>query len=208
MTRKEAYRIVRSAFVYLYLYLAVFVLAVLAAVCFWEKISARLFLAFAAVNLAAALWAKWGLILDLLEGRTETFRGQIDHREGGGSLRCARVEYLVEKGESPRRFVLFPDALPISLEAALGLLSGRTAMRYLPRSLAVVGIEFAGEEAPAKRKRTKEQYQKKARREEEYRQILRLRPCGRLRDGYWWREMVPTFLLLALAGICALLRLL
>lgn len=207
MTRREAYRIVRSAFVYLYLYLVIFIPAVVIAVSFWAKPAAWLFLAYAAVNLAVALWAKRGLILDLLEERTETFHGQIDHRENGGSLRCARVEYLVEKGENPRRFVLFPDALPFPSGAALGLLSGKTALRYLPRSLVVVGIEAAEEEIPAKRKRTKEWYQQKARLEEEYRRILRPRPC-RPRDGYWWWELIPTLLLLAIAGIYALLRLL
>ncbi|MCI9667209.1 MAG: hypothetical protein HFF13_08160 [Angelakisella sp.] len=137
MPGKKAYRIVKGAFVYLYLDLAFFTLSVVLVVRFWEQSLAWFFLAFWAANFAAALWAKRKLILDLLEGRTETFQGQIDHRENAGSLRCVRVEYLVEQGERPRRFILFPDALPLSLDAALGLLSGRTTLRYLPRSLAV-----------------------------------------------------------------------
>ena len=206
MSRRIAYRMVRTAFVYLYLDLALLTLALVMAVCFWEQPPARLFLAFWAVNFAVALWAKRGLILDLLEGRTEVFRGKISHREDGGSLRCARVEYLVEKGENPRRFVLFPDALAFPLEAALGLLSGRTVLRYLPRSLAVVEIQEIEKEVPAKA-RTKEWYRQKARVEQEYWQI-RPKPCDRLRDGYWWWELVPTLLLPALAGIYALFRLL
>ena len=109
MSRRIAYRMVRTAFVYLYLDLALLTLALVMAVCFWEQPPARLFLAFWAVNFAVALWAKRGLILDLLEGRTEVFRGKISHREDGGSLRCAQVEYLVEQGERPRRFILFPE---------------------------------------------------------------------------------------------------
>ena len=114
MPGKKAYRIVKGAFVYLYLDLAFFTLSVVLVVRFWERSPAWFFLAFWAANFAAALWAKRKLILDLLEGRTETFQGQIDHRENAGSLRCVRVEYLVEQGERPRRFILFPDALPLS----------------------------------------------------------------------------------------------
>ena len=208
MQRKEAYRLVRTAFVYLYIDLAVLMLALVMVICFWEESPAWLFLAFWTVNFAVALWAKRELILDLLEGQTETFQGKIDHREDGGSLRCVRVEYLVEQGEHPRRFVLFPDALPLSLDAALGLLSGETTLRHLPRSLAVVEIiGGASEKAPA-RKRTKEQYQQKAWLEEQYRQIGRTKPLGRLGNLYWRWEMVPTGLLLALAGLYALSRLL
>ena len=108
MPGKKAYRIVKGAFVYLYLDLAFFTLSVVLVVRFWEQSLAWFFLAFWAANFAAALWAKRKLILDLLEGRTETFQGQIDHRENAGSLRCVRVEYLVEQGERPRRFILFP----------------------------------------------------------------------------------------------------
>ena len=148
MPGKKAYRIVKGAFVYLYLDLAFFTLSVVLVVRFWEQSLAWFFLAFWAANFAAALWAKRKLILDLLEGRTETFQGQIDHRENAGSLRCVRVEYLVEQGERPRRFILFPDALPLSLDAALGLLSGRTTLRYLPRSLAVVEVIGEAGEGP------------------------------------------------------------
>ncbi|MCI8652582.1 MAG: hypothetical protein HFF11_02640, partial [Angelakisella sp.] len=87
MSRKKAYRLVRTAFVYLYFDLAILTLALVMAVRFWEQSPARFFLAFWAANFAAALWAKRKLILDLLEGRIETFRGQIDHRENAGSLR-------------------------------------------------------------------------------------------------------------------------
>ncbi len=207
MPRKEAYRIARSAFVYLHLDLAIFSLSVPVAVRLWEQPAVWLFLASWAVNIVVAFWAKRRLILDLLEGRTETFQGKISHREGAGSLRCARVEYLVEQGEMPRRFVLFPDALPLSLGLALGLLHGTTRLRYLPRSLVVVGIEGTEEAAPSG-KRTKEQYQKKAQLEEEYRQICRARPCSWLRDGYWFWERLPTCLFLALTGLYMLLRLL
>ena len=169
MPRKKAYRIVKGAFVYLYLDLAFFTLSVVLVVRFWEQSLAWFFLAFWAANFAAALWAKRKLILDLLEGRTETFQGQIDHRENAGSLRCVRVEYLVEQGERPRRFILFPDALPLSLDAALGLLSGRTTLRYLPRSLAVVEVIGEVGEGPSAGRRTKEWYKGKARLEEEYR---------------------------------------
>ncbi len=207
MPGKKAYRIVKGAFVYLYLDLAFFTLSVVLVVRFWEQSLAWFFLAFWAANFAAALWAKRKLILDLLEGRTETFQGQIDHRENAGSLRCVRVEYLVEQGEVPRRFVLFPDALPLPLGLTLGLLHGTTRLRYLPRSLVVVGIEGTEEAAPSG-KRTKEQYQKKAQLEEEYRQICRARPCSWLRDGYWFWERLPTCLFLALTGLYMLLRLL
>ena len=200
---------VRTAFVYLYLDLALLTLALVMAVCFWEQPPARLFLAFWAVNFAVALWAKRGLILDLLEGRTEVFRGKISHREDGGSLRCAQVEYLVEQGEHPRRFLLFPDALPLSPDAACGLLSGRTALRYLPRSLAVVElIPETEEESPSAPMRTKGWYEERAGLEEQYRRMGRPRPLGRLRDLYWFWELVPTGFFLLLAGASILFRLL
>lgn len=208
MSRRIAYRMVRTAFVYLYFDLAILALALVMAVRLWGQPPARLFLVFWAANFAAALWAKRKLILDLLEGRTETFRGQIDHREDGGSLRCARVEYLVEQGEHPRRFVLFPDSLPLSPDAACGLLSGRTALRYLPRSLAVVEVIEEAGKGPSAGRRTKEWYKGKARLEEEYRQIVRPRPLSRLGDLYWFWELVPTCLFLAFAGIAALIQLL
>ena len=208
MPGKKAYRIVKGAFVYLYLDLAFFTLSVVLVVRFWEQSLAWFFLAFWAANFAAALWAKRKLILDLLEGRIETFRGQIDHRENAGSLRCVRVEYLVEQGERPRRFILFPDALPLSLDAALGLLSGRTTLRYLPRSLSVVEVIGKAGKGPSAGRRTKEWYKGKARLEEEYRQIVRPRPLGRLGDLYWFWELVPTCLFLAFAGTAALLQLL
>ena len=208
MSRKKAYRLVRTAFVYLYFDLAILTLALVMAVRFWEQSPARFFLAFWAANFAAALWAKRKLILDLLEGRTETFQGQIDHRENAGSLRCVRVEYLVEQGERPRRFILFPDALPLSLDAALGLLSGRTTLRYLPRGLSVVEVIGEAGKGPSAGRRTKEWYKGKARLEEEYQQIVRPRPLGRLGDLYWFWELVPTCLFLAFAGTAALLQLL
>ena len=209
MSRKKAYRLVRTAFVYLYFDLAILTLALVMAVRFWEQSPARFFLAFWAANFAAALWAKRKLILDLLEGRTETFQGQIDHRENAGSLRCVRVEYLVEQGERPRRFILFPDALPLSLDAALGLLSGRTTLRYLPRSLAVVElIPETEEEPPSAPRRTKGWYEERAGLEEQYRRMGRPRPLSRLRDLYWFWELVPTCLFLAFAGIAALIQLL
>ena len=200
---------VRTAFVYLYLDLALLTLALVMAVCFWEQPPARLFLAFWAVNFAVALWAKRGLILDLLEGRTEVFRGKISHREDGGSLRCAQVEYLVEQGEHPRRFLLFPDALPLSPDAACGLLSGRTALRYLPRSLAVVElIPETEEEPPSAPRRTKGWYEERAGLEEQYRRMGRPRPLGRLRNLYWFWELAPTGFFLLLAGASILFRLL
>ena len=200
---------VRTAFVYLYLDLALLTLALVMAVCFWEKPPARLFLAFWAVNFAVALWAKRGLILDLLEGRTEVFRGKISHREDGGSLRCAQVEYLVEQGEHPRRFLLFPNALPLTGKAALGLASGRITLKYLPRSLAVVElIPETEEEPPSAPRRTKGWYEERAGLEEQYRRMGRPRPLSRLRDLYWFWELVPTCLFLAFAGTAALLQLL
>ncbi len=209
MARKKTYRLVRTAFVYLYFDLAILTLALVMAVRLWEQPPARLFLAFWAANFAVALWAKRGLILDLLEGRTETFRGKISHREDGGSLRCARVEYLVEQGERPRRFVLFSDALPLTGKAALGLLTGRTALEYLPRSLVVVElIPEAGEDPPSAPRRTKAWYEEKALQEEQYRQIGRPKPLGRLGDLYWFWELIPTGLFLALAGAAILFRLL
>ena len=104
MPRGEIYRAVKGAFVYLYLYLVILGLTALAAA-LWEEGTARLLLALVAADFAAALLAKRKLILDLLEGRTETFRGRIHHRENAGSLRSVSVIYLVEDGnESPRRF--------------------------------------------------------------------------------------------------------
>ena len=71
MPRGEIYRAVKGAFVYLYLYLVILGLTALAAA-LWEEGTARLLLALVAADFAAALLAKRKLILDLLEGRTET----------------------------------------------------------------------------------------------------------------------------------------
>ena len=139
MPRGEIYRAVKGAFVYLYLYLVILGLTALAAA-LWEEGTARLLLALVAADFAAVLLAKRKLILDLLEGRTETFRGRIHHCENAGSLRSVSVIYLVEDGnESPRRFVCFPDAVPVSPEKMGELSSGSAVLWYLPRSLAVVG---------------------------------------------------------------------
>ena len=72
MPRGEIYRAVKGAFVYLYLYLVILGLTALAAA-LWEEGTARLLLALVAADFAAVLLAKRKLILDLLEGRTETF---------------------------------------------------------------------------------------------------------------------------------------
>lgn len=208
MPRGEIYRAVKGAFVYLYLYLVILGLTALAAA-LWEEGTARLLLALVAADFAAALLAKRKLILDLLEGRTETFRGRIHHRENAGSLRSVSVIYLVEDGnESPRRFVCFPDTVPVSLEKMRELSSGSAVLWYLPRSLAVVGVEGSGKEtAEAPRPRTREWYRQKPWREEEYRRLSYVAPCRRLREHYWFCEMVSTCLFLTLAGMYALYHL-
>ena len=120
MSRKKAYRLVRTAFVYLYFDLAILALALVMAVRLWGQPPARLFLVFWAANFAAALWAKRKLILDLLEGRIETFRGQIDHRENAGSLRCVRVEYLAPFPRRCLRAAVRQDSAAVSAPEPFG----------------------------------------------------------------------------------------
>lgn len=210
MSRRELYRVARGAFLYLYLYLVMLAVFGALAAFFREEQAARLLLILAVADLAAAVLAKWGLILDLIEGRTETFCGQIDHRENAGSLRSVRVEYLVEgKVERPRRFVHFPDALPIPPEKMQGLFSGSVALWYLPRSFVVVrAVEGEGSTAKVPPPRTKEWYRQKPQMEEVFSKISHVEPCRRLREDYWFWEMLPTGLFLVFAGLVILFRLL
>ena len=64
------------------------------------------------------------------------------------------------------------------------------------------------EEPPSAPRRTKGWYEERAGLEEQYRRMGRPRPLGRLRDLYWFWELVPTGFFLLLAGASILFRLL
>lgn len=192
MSRRELFRAAGGAFTLVYF----FAVILAAAGALWMVRPGRETLplpVLAALPLTTALGVKGPLLRDLWEGRTETVRVQIAYWQNAGSLRACRVLYLVEEGASPRKFVLFPDAVTLPPGWNACGPAGPAVLRVLPRSRVAVGAETAPEPEDTPKHRTPAWY---ARRETS---SALPRPCG-LREDYWLREMVSAgILLLALA---------
>ena len=203
MSRRELYRNAKGAFAYLHRCLGLFLLSVP-----WMILIKPVFLRtlpmFFAVGAVVSLWSKRDVVRDLLEGRTETVRGQVVRRELGDCIKHLWAEYLFLDTEvGPQKMVFFSSPFGGGIA---GLLDSPLSLYYLPRSKIIVRVEVL-EKPDTPHHRTKEWYRER----QETLQKMTPPDLCRLRERYWlWEDLildmpVVLFLLFLVRGIIGMI---
>ena len=203
MSRRELYRSAKGAFAYLHRCLGLFLLSIP-----WMILIKPVFLRtlpmFFAVGVAVSLWSKRDVVRDLLEGRTETVRGQVVRRELGDCIKHLWAEYLFLDTEAGTQKMVFFSS-PFDGGIA-GFLDSPLSLHYLPRSKIIVRMEVL-EKPDTPHHRTKEWYRER----QETLQKMTPPDLCRLRERYWiWEDLildmpVVLFLLFLVRGIIGMI---
>lgn len=186
MSRRELYRSAKGAFAYLHRCLGLLLLSIP-----WMILVKPTFIqilpVFFAVGAVVSLWSKRDVVRDLLEGRTETVRGQVVRRELGDCIKHLWAEYLFLDTEvGPQKMVFFSSPFGGGIA---GLLDSPLSLYYLPRSKIIVRVEVQGK-PDTPRQRSKEWHRERPKREERMRKIMQPNLC-RLRERYWlWEDLL------------------
>ena len=203
MSRRELYRSAKGAFAYLHRCLGLLLLSIP-----WMILVKPTFIqilpVFFAVGAVVSLWSKRDVVRDLLEGRTETVRGQVVRRELGDCIKHLWAEYLFLDTEvGPQKMVFFSSPFGGGIA---GLLDSPLSLYYLPRSKIIVRVEVL-EKPDTPHHRTKEWYRE---RQETLQKMTPLDLC-KLRERYWlWEDLildmpVVLFLLFLVRGIIGMI---
>ena len=203
MSRRELYRSAKGAFAYLHRCLGLLLLSIP-----WMILVKPTFIqilpVFFAVGAVVSLWSKRDVVRDLLEGRTESVRGQVVRRELGDCIKHLWAEYLFLDTEvGPQKMVFFSSPFGGGIA---GLLDSPLSLYYLPRSKIIVRAEVL-EKPDTPHHRTKEWYRER----QETLQKMTPPDLCKLRERYWlWEDLildmpVVLFLLFLVRGIIGMI---